>query len=138
MIPVSGNVNAMPRQLNCKLEINNNTITDVKMLTYSSDWSGDITIGQVVSSYITATIPTPSFSLTGANVSHSKGLGSPAEWVAIGQYRVDENSVRNRQGYTSFSAYDKLHDTVNTYTANAAYAETLQGLCNDVCNQIGI
>lgn len=138
MLPVNGNVNAMPRKVSCKLVIGGNTITDVKLLTYSSDWSGDITIGQVVSSYITATIPTPSFALTGANVAHSMSIGSPAEWVAIGQYTVDENSVRNKQGYTSFSAYDKLHDTVNTYTANAAYAETLQGLCNDVCNQIGI
>ncbi len=138
MLPVNGNVSAMPRKVSCKLVIGGNTITDVKLLTYSSDWSGDITIGQVVSSYITATIPTPSFALTGANVAHSMSIGSPAEWVAIGQYTVDENSVRNKQGYTSFSAYDKLHDTVNTYAANAAYAETLQGLCNDVCNQIGI
>lgn len=138
MLPVNGDVSAMPRKVSCKLVIGGNTITDVKLLTYSSDWSGDITIGQVVSSYITATIPTPSFALTGANVAHSMSIGSPAEWVAIGQYTVDENSVRNKQGYTSFSAYDKLHDTVNTYAANAAYAETLQGLCNDVCNQIGI
>ena len=138
MLPVNGNVNAMPRKVSCKLVIGGNTITDVKLLTYSSDWSGDITIGQVVSSYISATIPTPSFSLTSANVSHSMGIGDPVEWVAIGQYTVDKNSIRTRQGYTSFSAFDKLHDTVNTYTANAAYAETVQGLCNDVCAQIGI
>ena len=138
MISTINNVNAMPRKLGCKLVISSHTITDVKMLTYASDWSGDITIGQVVSSYISCTIPTPNFALTGANVSHSMSIGSPAEWVTIGQYTVDKNSVMNRQGYTSFSAYDKLHDTVNTYTANAAYAETLQGLCNDVCNQIGI
>lgn len=138
MIPISGNVNAMPRKVSCKLVIGGNTITDVKLLTYNSDWSGDITIGQVVSSYINCTIPTSNFSLSGAYVSHSMGIGDPAEWVAIGQYNVDKNSVRNRQGYTSFSAYDKLHDAVNTYTANASYAETLQGLCNDVCAQIGI
>lgn len=138
MISTINNVNAMPRKLGCKLVISNHTITDVKLLTYASDWPGDITIGQVVSSYISCTIPTPNFALTGANVSHSMSIGSPAEWVAIGQYTVDKNSVMNRQGHTSFSAYDKLHDTVNTYTANAAYAETLQGLCNDVCNQIGI
>lgn len=138
MISTINNVNAMPRKLGCKLVISSHTITDVKLLTYASDWSGDITIGQVVSSYISCTIPTPNFALTGASVSHSMSIGSPAEWVNIGQYTVDKNSVRTRQGYTSFSAYDKLHDTVNTYTANAAYAETLQGLCNDVCTQIGI
>lgn len=138
MLPVNGNVNAMPRKVSCKLVIGGNTITDVKLLTYSSDWSGDITIGQVVSSYISTTIPTPSFSLASASVSHSMGIGTTPEWVAIGQYNVDKNSIRTRQGYTSFSAYDKLHDTVNTYTANAAYAETVQGLCNDVCSQIGI
>lgn len=138
MLPVNGNVNAMPRKISCKLEIGGNTITNVKMLTYASDWSGDITIGQVVSSYISATIPTPSFGLTGASVSHSMGIGTTPEWVAIGQYQVDESSIRTRQGYTSFNAYDKLHDTVNTYTANASYSETLQGLCNDVCSQIGI
>lgn len=138
MLPVNGNVNAMPRKISCKLEIGGNTITNVKMLTYASDWSGDITIGQVVSSYISATIPTPSFGLTGANVSHSMGIGSPAEWVAIGQYRVDENSVRNRQGYTSFSAYDKLHDTNNTYISSLTFPTTVQAICNDVCSQIGI
>ena len=138
MLPVNGNVNAMPRKVSCKLVIGGNTITDVKLLTYNSDWSGDITIGQVVSSYINCTIPTPSFSLTGANVSHSMGIGSPAEWVAIGQYRVDENSVRNRQGYTSFSAYDKLHDANNTYVSSLTFPTTVQAICNDVCSQIGI
>lgn len=138
MIPINGNVNAMPRKVSCKLVIGGNTITDVKLLTYNSDWSGDITIGQVVSSYISATIPTPSFSLTGANVSHSMGIGSPAEWVEIGQYRVDENSVRNRQGYTSFSAYDKLHDANNTYISSLTFPTTVQAICNDVCSQIGI
>ena len=138
MIPINGNVNAMPRKVSCKLVIGGNTITDVKLLTYNSDWSGDITIGQVVSSYINCTIPTPSFSLTGANVAHSMGIDSPAEWVDIGQYRVDENSVRNRQGYTSFSAYDKLHDTNNTYISSLTFPTTVQAICNDVCSQIGI
>ena len=138
MLPVNGNVNAMPRKISCKLEIGGNTITSVKTLTYASDWSGDITIGQVVSSYISATIPTPSFSLTGANVAHSMGIGSPAEWVDIGQYRVDENSVRNRQGYTSFSAYDKLHNTVNTYYSALTFPATLQAICDEVCSMIGI
>lgn len=138
MLPVNGNVNAMPRKVSCKLVIGGNTITDVKLLTYNSDWSGDITIGQVVSSYINCTIPTPGFSLTGANVSHSMGIGSPAEWVAIGQYRVDENSVRNRQGYTSFSAYDKLHNANNTYISSLTFPTTVQAICNDVCSQIGI
>ena len=138
MLPVNGNVNAMPRKISCMLDINGNTITDIKQLTYASDWSGDITIGQVVSSYITATIPTPGFALTGANVSHSMGIGSPAEWVDIGQYTVDENSVRHRQGYTSFSAYDKLHDTVSTYVSSLTFPTSLQAICDDVCAQIGI
>ena len=138
MLPVTGNVNAMPRKLSCKLEIGGNTITEVKQLTYAQDWSGDISIGQVVSSYITATIPTPSFSLTGANVSHSMGIGSPAEWVAVGTYRVDASSVRTRQGYTSFSAYDKLHDTVNTYHSSLTFPTSLQNILNEVCSQIGI
>lgn len=138
MLPVSGNVNAMPRKVSCKLVIGNNTITNVKMLTYASDWSGDITIGQVVSSYISATIPTPSFSLASASVSHSMGIGSTPEWVAIGQYQVDESSIRTRQGYTSFNAYDKLHDTVNTYFSSLTYPASLQAILNEVCSQIGI
>lgn len=138
MLPINGNVNAMPRKLSCKLEIGGNTITEVKQLTYAQDWSENISIGQVVSSYITATIPTPSFSLTGANVSHSMGIGSPAEWVAVGTYRVDASSVRTRQGYTSFSAYDKLHDTVNTYHSSLTFPTSLQNVLNEVCSQIGI
>lgn len=139
MLPVTGNVNAMPRTLSCKLDFgNSHTVTEVKLLTYSQEWSGDISIGNVVSSYFTATIPTPSYSLTGGNVSLSMGIGSSVEWVAIGQFAVDPSSVRTKQGYTSFSAYDKLHDSVNSYVPNSSYAETLQGLCDDVCNQIGI
>lgn len=138
MLPVSGNVNAMPRKVSCKLVIGNNTITNVKMLTYASDWSGDITIGQVVSSYISATIPTPSFALASANVSHSMGIGSTPEWVAIGQYQVDKSSIRSRQGYTSFNAYDKLHDTGNTYLSSLTFPASLQAILNDVCAQAGI
>jgi hypothetical protein len=138
MLPVNGNVNAMPRKISCKLEIGGNTITEVKQLTYAQDWSGDISIGQVVSSYITATIPTPSFGLTGVSVSHSMGIGTAPEWVPIGQYQVDESSIRTRQGYTSFSAYDKLHDTVNTYHSELYYPATLQAVLNEVCRQIGI
>ncbi len=139
MLHTDGNVNAMPRKVSCKLVIGGNTITNVKMLTYNSDWSGDITIGQVVSSYITATIPTPSFALTGANVAHSMGIGSPnVEWVDIGQYTVDENSVRTRQGYTSFAAYDKLHDTVSTYHSSLTFPTTAQAVCDEICGIIGI
>jgi hypothetical protein len=115
MIPCNTNVNAMPRRVRCALDIGNDTITDVKKLTYATDWSGQITVGQVVSAYISATIPTPSFSLAGANVSHSMGIGDPVEWVQIGTYRIDEESIRTRQGYTSFSAYDKLRYAINTY-----------------------
>ena len=138
MLPGASSVNAMPRKLSCKLVIGNNSITDVKMLTYASDWSGNITIGQVISSYITATIPTPSFSLAGANVSHSMGYGSPTTWVDIGQYKIEESSIRSRQGYTSFSAYDKLHNTVNTYYSALTFPATLQAICDEACSMIGI
>lgn len=138
MLSVNGNVNAMPRKISCKLEISGNTITNIKMLTYASDWSGDLTIGQVVSSYITATIPTPAFSLVSANVSHSMGIGSPVEWVAVGQYHVDESSIRTRMGYTSFTAYDKLHDALNTYHSQLTFPATLQAICDEVCAQIDI
>lgn len=138
MLPGASSVNAMPRKVSCKLEINGNSITDVKMLTYASDWGGDISIGQVISSYITATIPTPNFALTGANVSHSMGIGDPVVWTAVGQYRVDESTVRTKQKYTSFSAFDKLRDTVNTYQSALTYPASLQAICNEVCGQIGI
>lgn len=136
MLPVTGNVNAQPRKISCKLEIGGNTITSVKMLTYSSDWSGNITVGQVVSSYISVTLPTPSFSLAGANVTLSMGIGDPAEWVQIGIFRVDEESIQTKQGYTSFNAYDKLYYSVNTYHSTGD--KSLQTICNEVCSAIGI
>ena len=138
MLPCSTNVNAMPRRVRCALDIGNNTITDVKKLTYATDWSGQITVGQVVSAYISATIPTPSFSLAGANVSHSMGIGDPVEWVRIGTYRIDEESIRTRQGYTSFSAYDRLRYAINTYQSALTFPATLQAICNEVCGLIGI
>lgn len=138
MLPVSGNVNAQPRKLSCKLVIGSNTITDVKLLTYSSDWSGNITVGQVVSSYISVTVPTPSFSLAGANVSLSMGIGDPVEWVLIGNFHISEESIRTRQGYTSFKAFDKLYSTINTYHTALSYPTTLQAIFNEVCTQIGV
>ncbi|MBP5432241.1 hypothetical protein [Ruminococcus sp.] len=136
MLPVTGNVNAQPRKISCKLEIGGNTITNVKMLTYSSDWSGNITVGQVVSSYISVTLPTPGYSLAGANVTLSMGIGTTVEWVQIGSFRVDEESIRTKQGYTSFNAYDKLYYSVNTYHSTGN--KSLQTICNDVCRDIGI
>lgn len=136
MLPVTGNVNAQPRKISCKLEIGGNTITSVKMLTYSSDWSGNITVGQVVSSYISVTLPTPGYSLAGANVTLSMGIGDPVEWVQIGIFRIDEESIRTKQGYTSFNAYDKLYYSVNTYHSTGD--KSLQTICNDVCRDIGI
>lgn len=138
MLPCSTNVNAMPRKVRCALDIGNDTITDVKKLTYATDWSGQITVGQVVSAYISATIPTPSFSLAGANVSHSMGIGDPVEWMQIGTYRIDEESMRTRQGYTSFSAYDRLRYAINTYQSALTFPATLQAICNEVCGLIGI
>ena len=139
MLPVTGNVNAMPRKLSCKLVIGSNTITNVKLLTYASDWSGSIAIGQVVSAYFTATIPTPAYTISGANVSLYMGIGSTVEWVKIGDFRVSEESVRTRQGYTSFSAYDKLYSgSINTYHSSLTFPATLQAVCNEVCSLIGI
>lgn len=138
MLPCTGNVNAMPRKVSCKLVAGSDTITDVKKLTYTTDWSGAVTVGQVVSAYISATVPTPSFSLAGESVTHSMGIGDPVEWVQIGTYRIDEESIRTRQGYTSFTAYDKLRYAINTYHSALTFPATLQAICNEVCGLIGI
>lgn len=139
MLPCNGNVNASPRKLSCKLVINGNTITAVKQLSYSSGWSGTIAIGKVVSSYFSCTLPTPSFSLAGADVTLSMGIGDPVEWVTIGTFRINEESIRTRQGYTSFNAFDKLNtNTINTYQSGLTFPTTLQAVCNEVCGQIGI
>lgn len=139
MLPVTGDVNAQPRKLSCKLSIGSNTVTDVKLLTYSTDWSGAISIGQVISAYFTATIPTPAYSIAGASVSLDMGIGTTVEWVKIGDFRISEESVRTRQGYTSFSAYDKLYyNSLNTYHSSLTFPATLQAVCNEVCGLIGI
>ncbi len=138
MLPITGDLNAMPRKVSCKLVIGGNTITDVKRLTYASDFTGNITVGQVVSSYINVTLPTPNYSIAGANVSHSMGIGDPVEWVNIGSFRIEENSIRTKQGYTSFSAYDKLYYSNNTYQSSLTFPTTLQAICNEVCGLIGI
>jgi hypothetical protein len=143
MLPNASAVNANPRKISCKLEIGSDTITNVKMLTYSSDWSGNITVGQVVSSYISATLPTPSFSLAGVNVTLSMGIGDPVNWVQIGIFRVDEESIQTKQGYTSFNAYDKLYSAINTYHTSLTYPDPpagipLQSIYAEVCRQIGL
>ena len=130
----------MPRKLSCKLELSNsNTITDVKLLTYSSDWTGNITIGQVVSSYINVTVPTPIFALAGLNVTLYMGvtISNAVTWTQIGVFRIDEKSIRTRQGYTSFKAFDKLYYAVNTYHSTGD--KSLQAICDEICRDyIGI
>lgn len=139
MLPVSGNINAMPRKLSCKLEFGSGAVTDIKMLTYATDWSGAITIGQVISAYITATIPTPNFPLSNVNVTHSMGIGDPVEWVKIGEFKVKEESIRTRQKFTSFSAYDKLYTNgMNTYYSSLTFPTSLQSIFNEVCGLIGV
>ena len=130
-------VNTMPRKLSCKLDAGSgNVITDVKRLTYATDWSGTIAIGQVVSSYISATVPTPNFAISGVNVALSMGIGTTVTWTKIGDFRIDEESVRTKQGYTGFTAYDKLYYAINTYHSSGD--KTLQAICNEVCSAIGI
>ena len=130
-------INTMPRKLSCKLDAgNSNVITNVKRLTYATDWSGSIAVGQVVSSYTNVTVPTPSFSIAGVNVALSMGVGTTVTWTKIGDFRIDEESVRTKQGYTSFSAFDKLYNTINTYHSSGN--KTLQAICNEVCSLIGI
>ena len=138
MLPVTGNVNAMPRKVSCSLDIGSNSITNVKKLIYATDWSGAVTVVQCVSAYISVTIPTPSFSLAGENVTHYMGIGDPVEWVQIGIFRIDEESIRTRQGYTMFSAYDKLRYAINTYHSALTFPASLQAICNEVCGLIGI
>lgn len=140
MLPNVNLVNASPRKLSCKLEIGGTTITNVKRLRYSSDWSGRITVGQVISAYISVTIPTIA-NLAGANVTLSMGVGDPATWTQIGTFRIAEESIRTRQGFTSFNAYDKLYDTSNTYDHtqiswnSTVYLSTIYA---EVCRQIGL
>lgn len=130
-------VNTMPRKLSCKLDAgNSNVITDVKLMTYASDWTGNVTVGQVVSSYISVTVPTPNFSLAGVNVALSMGIGAPVTWTKIGDFRVDEESIRTKQGYTAFYAYDKLYSAKNTYHSTGN--KTLQAICDEICSAIGI
>lgn len=139
MLSVTGNIDAAPRKLSCKLEFGNNAVTDVKMLTYATDWSGAITIGQVISAYITATIPTPNFPLSNVNVTHSMGIGNTVEWVKIGEFKVKEGSIRTHQKYTSFSAYDKLYTNgMNTYYSSLTFPTSLQSIFNEVCSLIGV
>lgn len=145
MLPCTKNVNAQPRKLSIKLDFgNSNIITDVKRLTYASDWSGSISVGQVVSSYISVSIPTPSFSLAGVNVTLYMGIDDPVEWVQIGNFRIAEETIRTKRisptkpGYTTFNAYDKLHNSVNTYHSSLTFPATLQQVLNEVCGLIGI
>lgn len=134
---INNSINTMPRKLSCKLDAGNgNIITDVKLLTYASDWSGSIAVGQVVSSYITVTVPTPGFALAGVNVALSMGIGNPVTWTEIGSFRVNEESIQTKQGYTAFTAYDKLYSAINTYSSSGN--KTLQTILNEVCTALGI
>lgn len=136
MLQSTKDINASDRKIGCKLTINGVPYTNIKRLSYASEWSGNITIGQVVSSYFTATMPTPATNISGANVTLEMSING--EGVAIGQYIVDNKSIQKKQGFTTFSAYDRLHSALNTYRSNLTYPTKLQNICNEVCSAIGI
>lgn len=133
-------VNTMPRKVSCKLDFGNgNVITDVKRLTYDTDFAGTISVGQCISAYIDVTIPTPVFPIAGVNVTLSMGItvNNAVTWTQIGVFRVDEESVRSKQGQTSFGAYDKLNNC-NYYVSNLSFPNYLQNVLNEVCGTLGI
>lgn len=138
MLSNANNVDASGRKVQCRMVSNGMTLSGIISVSYSTDWSGEITIGQCVGSSIHVTMKNPPSSLSGQPIVLSMGVGSPVTWTTIGTFYVDPSTYTSRLGQTRFAAYDKMRNGTRIFDASGlAESTTLQAVFNAACTQGG-
>lgn len=139
MLTNNADLTSSQRYLKAKIVVGSLEITNVKSIRYHTDWNGNIGIGNAISSYFTAEIPDQATSIDVSNCVLYIGAGSTTQWTKIGTFYISPKDCQSRLGYTTFTAYDKMHsNTLKTYHASMTFPTTLQAILNDVCSQCGI
>lgn len=135
-------LNGSMRQLHIKLVGTAGTITAVTSLDYETDFGDTISIGNTVSSYITVKCETPSFSISGIDLTLS--IGAPVSdgqitWTKIGIFNVIPEEIENRMGFTTFKAYDRMYSrTRQQYMSQLSYPASMQAVFNEICGKCGL
>lgn len=126
------------RQLKVKLTCSAGEITSVQSLDYSTDHGNSISFGTTVSSSINVKCVTPSFSISGRELTLFFGT-SDGTWTQIGIFKVLPENLENRMGFTSFTAYDRMYaNTLQEYQSQLSYPAQMSDVLGEICSKCGL
>lgn len=131
-------LNNSMRQLKVKLTCSAGEITSVQSLDYSTDHGNSISFGTAVSSSINVKCVTPSFSISGRELTLFFGT-SDGTWTQIGIFKVLPENLENRMGFTSFTAYDRMYaNTLQEYQSQLSYPAQMSAVLGEICSKCGL
>ena len=131
-------LNNSMRQLKVKLTCSAGEITSVQSLDYSTDHGNSISFGTAVSSSINVKCVTPSFSISGRELTLFFGT-SDGTWTQIGIFKVLPENLENRMGFTSFTAYDRMYaNTLQEYQSQLSYPAQMSDVLGEICSKCGL
>lgn len=131
-------LNNSMRQLKVKLTCSVGEITSVQSLDYSTDHGNSISFGTTVSSSINVKCVTPSFSISGRELTLFFGT-SDGTWTQIGIFKVLPENLENRMGFTSFTAYDRMYaNTLQEYQSQLSYPAQMSDVLGEICSKCGL
>ena len=131
-------LNNSMRQIKVKLTCSVGEITSVQSLDYSTDHGNSISFGTTVSSSINVKCVTPSFSISGRELTLFFGT-SDGTWTQIGIFKVLPENLENRMGFTSFTAYDRMYaNTLQEYQSQLSYPAQMSAVLGEICSKCGL
>ena len=131
-------LNNSMRQIKVKLTCSAGEITSVQSLDYSTDHGNSISFGTTVSSSINVKCVTPSFSISGRELTLFFGT-SDGTWTQIGIFKVLPENLENRMGFTSFTAYDRMYaNTLQEYQSQLSYPAQMSDVLGEICSKCGL
>ena len=131
-------LNNSMRQIKVKLTCSAGEITSVQSLDYSTDHGNSISFGTAVSSSINVKCVTPSFSISGRELTLFFGT-SDGTWTQIGIFKVLPENLENRMGFTSFTAYDRMYaNTLQEYQSQLSYPAQMSAVLGEICSKCGL
>lgn len=135
-------LNGSTRQIKAKLSCSSGTITDITSIDLDTDFGDTISIGCTVSASIKVNCRTPSFSISGTELTLSFGVPDGNDgwiWTQIGVFKVLPEELENRMGATTFTAYDRMYaNTMKEYHSTVRYPARLSEVLSDICSDCSL
>lgn len=135
-------LNGATRQIKAKLSCSSGTITDITSIDLDTDFGDTISIGCTVSASIKVNCRTPSFSISGTELTLSFGVPDGNDgwiWTQIGVFKVLPEELENRMGATSFTAYDRMYaNTMKEYHSALTYPARLSAVLSEICSSCSL